>query len=113
MDREIDAKQQMAKAYRYETKKSLDDLIRSLINGDLFDMFEGQVLPKVPITFKDSAEYTQIWDCLSNYELLSQLKTGKRAISKDEQPNLAGHEMHSDFSSKQTTWVGYCVKVKQ
>ncbi len=48
----------MAKAYRYETKKSLDDLIRSLINGDLFDMFEGQVLPKVPINFKDSFEYT-------------------------------------------------------
>ena len=71
MDRELNSREQLAKSYRYETKKSLDDLIRTLINGDLFDMFEGQILPKVPITFKDSTEYTQIWDCLSNYELLS------------------------------------------
>lgn len=70
-------------------------------------------MPKVPLNFKDSAEYTQIWDCLSTYELLSQLRTGKRTISKDEQPNLAGHEMHNDFTSKQTSWVGYCVKLKQ
>jgi len=32
---------QLAKAYRYEHKKSLEDLIRTLLNGDLFDMFEG------------------------------------------------------------------------
>lgn len=75
-------------------------------------MFEGQILPKVPITFKNSTEYTQIWNILSNYELLSQLKTGKRTI-KDESTNLAGIEMHNDFSSKQTMWVGYCVQGKR
>jgi hypothetical protein len=58
IEREVDVKEQQAKSYRYETKKSLDDLIRTLINGELFDMFEGQILPKIPITFKDSFEYT-------------------------------------------------------
>jgi len=41
IEREQVSRDQLAKAYRYETKKSLDDLIRTLLNGDLFDMFEG------------------------------------------------------------------------
>jgi len=33
-------------------------------------------------------------------------------LSKDENPNLAGIEMHNDFGTKQPMWVGYCVKAK-
>ena len=29
----------IAKAYRYENRKSIDELLRKLLNGDLFDIF--------------------------------------------------------------------------
>ena len=34
-------------------------------------------------------------------------------MNKEENPNLAGIEMRSEYSSKQPMWVGYCVKGKQ
>ena len=66
------------RAFRYEQRKSIDEIARSTLNGDLFDTYDGhsdknsrQEFPRVPIQFEDHEQYRGIWNFLFGFELLS------------------------------------------
>ena len=105
----------IAKAYRYENRKSIDELLRKLLNGDLFDIFsqsKQDQFPEVPSSFQDHNHYLDVWDYLFSYEVYSLLMNSRRADSKDERPNQAGLEnfgSNRENKKKQLMWVGYCV----
>ena len=59
--REAEAK---AKAYRFQNRKSLEEILRKLLNGDIFDMFQSirpQDFPRIPIKFEGHWEYAEVW----------------------------------------------------
>jgi hypothetical protein len=46
------------KALRYENRKSIDEIVRDILNGELFDTYCTNLsFPKVPLEFTDHAEY--------------------------------------------------------
>ncbi len=102
-------KEAREKAFRFENRKSMDELMRQILNGDLFDVYDGvKKFPQVPLSFEDHEEYRRLWHYLFAFELLSQIRNGRRDVAKDVL-GLAGHEMHNHHTNKQTMWVGYCV----
>ena len=108
--REAEAK---AKAYRFQNRKSLEEILRKLLNGDIFDMFQSirpQDFPRIPIKFEGHWEYAEVWEFLFTYEVYNSLLNNRRG-GKDEMPNQAGIEVISRLEppKKQQMWVGYCV----
>ena len=45
----------IAKAYRYENRKSIDELLRKLLNGDLFDIFSQSKQDYIPQRKNDNS----------------------------------------------------------
>jgi hypothetical protein len=94
---EQDLKKQLArqKAFRYEHRRSIDEIARSILNGEIFDRYaECKQFPTVPVQFESHEEYREIWQFLFGYELVSELANSRRDVPKD-QIGLAGMEMKS------------------
>lgn len=66
----------------------------------------------MPLSFKDHEHYRHLWHYLFGFELLCQIKNSRRDVPKDVL-GLAGFEMQSAHTKRQTMWVGYCVMGKQ
>jgi hypothetical protein len=76
-----------AKEYRKSKRKSLDELLRVILNGDLFEMFDDikpKDFPVVPLSFPNHAHYLDVWETLFTYEVYSMLLNSRRGASKEE-----------------------------
>jgi hypothetical protein len=76
-----------AREFRYKNRKSVDEILRVLLNGDLFDMFESvkpREFPVASLKYRNHSEYLDKWEFLWTYELKSTLCNSRRGNSKEE-----------------------------
>lgn len=98
---ERERKQREKRQYeqRKLNKKSIDELLSKILNGDLFDIYNINNLkfPKIPNRFTNHVEYMQIWEYLFSYEVYNTMQNSRRADSKNENPLGAGLEAKSSL----------------
>jgi len=88
---------------RFENRKSFDELLQKILNGDIFDAFAERetFFPMVPLTFGQGHwEYLEVWEYLFTYEVYNMLLNSRRSDSKDEKPHQAGLEGKDRSNSK-------------
>lgn len=115
--REKEKIEKKKKEVRFNNRKSFDELLQKILNGDLFDLYADRqaFFPKIPTRFESGHwEYLEIWEYLFTYEVYNMLLNSRRSDSKDEKPNQAGLEMKGPKSTnKQMMFVGYSVLGKE
>jgi hypothetical protein len=78
-----------ARHYRYENRRSLDELLRKILNGDLFELFcdvRNFAFEEIPLRFASHSDYLNCWEFNFSYEVYSLLMNTRRSDGKDERP---------------------------
>ena len=110
--REQEIVEKREKEVRFTNRKSFDEILQKLLNGDIFDLFADKqsFFPQAPLCYQGHWEYLEVWEHLFTYEVYNMLLNSRRSDSKDEKPNMAGHEGKGGVNAKkQLMFVGYSV----
>ena len=94
---------EIAKQTRIKNRKSLEMILRKILSGNIFSMFNNlrpQNFPQIPVRFENGhEEYAEIWEYYFTYEVYNSLLNSRRG-GKDESPNQAGIENISRLEPK-------------
>ena len=79
--REQEELEKKKRQVRFENRKSFDELLLKLLNGDIFELFgqERNYFPAIPLKFEGHWQYLEIWEYMFTYEVFNMLLNSRRS----------------------------------